>query len=606
MSTTSLPLSAPTRVSVRASPRVRRRRRQVLLAAAILSTALGVGLAVAHNGAVIGRALEGAWWTLSPATSVTHIRALSDYSGVELGWAANDRAAEYTVTVSTDAALRHPIDRLTTTATHVELTGLTEGTTYYYGVAWASELGNEGVGSSVERITTAFHQVAAPTGIAVAATASAFTLDWPVVDWATDYVVRMSTSKDPAAFGQSPADVQFPATTATTLTTQQLSKAATGDRYYFTVTASNRDLSSAVSAVTGHHLLVDPPKKAAIVGTSTTGATVSWSAVAGATKYVIERSSSADFSTVDGTYSVPRAYSRMSVNGLAPGTEYFFRVKAESGSLHGEGSTPVAATTRASGSVALRVATYNVLDPRLGTRSLAPWSERRKNIARTIDAADADIVALQEAGWSKVKHGLTPAQDIRNLIDKRMTLSKAGRKGDQMLYSSATFAAGPHGSFTLPRISGDGVRSAIWQEFRDKSSGAHFIAVSTHLTSGIENNAGRLRQAKTIVAKVRALNKSGLPVVIMGDLNSYDARATTTPMSTFASAGYLDAELSTPATDTPDLNTWVKATSTTGSVRFDHIAVSESVAVTRTAIENLKGKASDHRLLWADLAISTS
>jgi endonuclease/exonuclease/phosphatase family metal-dependent hydrolase len=416
----------------------------------------------------------------------------------------------------------------------------------------------------------------------------------------------MSTSNDPSTFGSNPADVEFPATTLTTLTTPALSKAANGDKYYFTVTAANGDLSSAMSPVQGRRLLLDAPAKAKVVGESATGVTLSWSPLTGIGRYVIQRSSTADFATVDGTYSVPRAYNRMSVNGLAPGTKYYFRVKAQTGNHHGAGTVPVSATTSSGGTVAVRVATYNVLDPTLGAKALAPWSARRKNIARNINASDADIVALQEAGWSKVKGGITPAQDIRNLVSKHMVLSHAGKKGDQMLYSPSKYTAGASGSFTLPRISGDGVRSAIWQDFTDRKTGARFIAVSTHLTSGIENNAGRLRQAKTIVAKVRKLDKSGLPVVLMGDLNSYDDRAATTPMSTFAAAGYLDAELSTPSTATPNLNTWVKATSATGSVRFDHIAVSDSVSVTSTGIEDQPGKASDHRLLWAALTIPTS
>jgi endonuclease/exonuclease/phosphatase family metal-dependent hydrolase len=315
-----------------------------------------------------------------------------------------------------------------------------------------------------------------------------------------------------------------------------------------------------------------------------------------------------DFATIDGSYEVPRAYNRMAVNGLASGTANYFRVKVKDGRRVGQPSAAVAATTSAAGSIDVRVATYNVLDPTLGAKALAPWSERRKNLAKTIDSAGADIVALQEAGWSQVKGGITPAQDLKKLIDKKMVLSKAGYKGDQLLYSPAKYTALKHGSFRLPRIAGDGVRSAIWQEFRDKATGTKFIALSTHLTSGIGNNAGRVRQAKSILSKLKTINPAGLPIVMMGDLNSYDARADVTPMSLFADAGYVDSELSSPATDTPTLNTWVKATSTTGSIRFDHIAVSQSVSVTRTAIENpkLKGPASDHRLLWADIAIATS
>ena len=598
---TSLPV-APRR---RASPRVRRRRRALLLTAAILATVAAGAMVVSDNRAAIGKAVESAWWTFDPAGSVAQLAAASEISGFDLDWAANDRASAYTVTIGTDASLENPIKKVTTTATSAAFDGLDQGTTYFYQVTWASELGNAGVASQVLPVTTDFHRVLAPETVSVSATASSFDVTWSPVLWATEYVVRMSTSKDPAAFGSSPADVEFAPTVDTSLSTPALSKAATGEKYYFTVRADNRTLSTASSGVKGGRLLIDPPAEAAASGASASGVSIAWSPVSEATRYVIERSSTPEFATVDASYDVPRAYARTSINGLEAGTGYYFRVRAENGKRVGQASSVVAAATRSTGAMALRVATYNVLDPRLG-KKLAPWSERRKNLAATIDSADADIVALQEAGWSRVSEGRTPAQDLKKLIGKKMVLSKAGYKGDQLLYSPAKLTAGRHGSFRLPRVSGDGVRSAIWQEFRDKATGTHFIAISTHLTSGIDNNAGRARQAKAILAKLRAINAAGLPVVMMGDLNSYDARASTTPMSLFADAGYLDAELTTPETATPTLNTWVKATSATGSIRFDHIAVSDSVAVTRTAIENpkLKGPASDHRLLWADLAIS--
>jgi endonuclease/exonuclease/phosphatase family metal-dependent hydrolase len=595
-------------VPARVSPRVQVRRRRFLLASAILATILAVAMVVVDNWPVIGKALERAWWTFEPVEAVTGATALPDYTGLDLKWTAHDRAATYTVTVASDAALTEGVERMTTTSSQVVLTGLAEGTTYFYRVNWMSELGNWGVASAVTPVTTAFHRVTAPSSVTVAATASDFSVSWAPVAWATDYIVRMSTSKDPAAFGSSPADAEYVASTGTTFITPELSKASTGEKYYFTVRANNRELSNAVSEPAGARLLIDPPKDVSTAGAGTTGVTLTWAAVTGAKKYVIERSTSQDFATIDGTYDVPLAYTRMSVNGLAAGTQYYFRVRAESGKHVGQASATIAGATLSTGAIDVRVATYNVLDPKIGNASLAPWKERRKNIARTIDSSGADIVALQEAGWSRVSDGLTPAQDLVKLTAKTLSISKAGYRGDQILYSASKYSAGRHGSFRLPRISGDGERSAIWQEFRDKATGAHFITVSTHLTSGINNNAGRVRQANAILAKLDTLNPDDLPIVLMGDLNSYDARADVTPMSLFSEAGYVDAELSTPETTTPNLNTWVKATSPTGSIRFDHIAVSDSVSVTRTAIEDpkLNGPASDHRLLWADIAIATS
>ncbi|MDM4761733.1 fibronectin type III domain-containing protein [Galbitalea sp. SE-J8] len=587
--------------------RRRARRRRTILILAMATTVAGAGLFVAENSTEMAAGIERIAWSFSPAASVTHLDATGEYDGIDLSWAPEDRAATYSVTVATDPGLEHAIARLRTGTPHVVLSGgLAEGTTYFYRVSWVSALGNAGAATAIEPVTTAFHDVVAPSGVVVAPTASSFTVTWQPVEFATGYVVRMSTSADPTTFGTNPGDVEFPETTATTLTTDAVD-ASLGQRRYFTVRAANLGLSSATAAPVGARMLIPAPANPAAVGASTSGVTLTWSAVAGARRYVVERSATADFATVDGAYPVPDAYQRTSVNGLAPGTPYFFRIRAESGKHLGENSAVVTATTLSSGSIDARVATYNVLDPTLGT-SLGSWSVRRKNLASTIDDAGADIVALQEAGWSRVAGGKTPAQDLKGLIDKRMKLSKAGYRGDAILYSPAKYTAGSHGVIPLPRISGDGQRVAIWQVLRDKKTKTAFIVLSTHLTAGIQNNAGRVRQAKTILARLPSINKHGLPVVLMGDLNSYDARAAVTPMSLFAAAGLVDAELSTPATDTPTLNTWVKATSPTGSVRFDHIAVSSSVGVNRTEIENpkLTGPASDHRLLWADVSIPTA
>ena len=600
--TTSVPVSSAS-ATIGASPRVRVRRRRLLLASAITATVVGLGMVVADNAPALANVAENAWWAFDPATSVSDLEARSDFSAIDLSWEVNDRAQQYTVTVARDAAFTDSVEKISTSSTEAIFSGLDQGTTYFYRVGWRSEYGNQGVSSEVKSVTTAIHVVDSPADINVTATASDFALSWSPVDFATQYVVRMSVSKDPAAFGDSPADVQFAPTTGTEFITPALSK-ATAEKYYFTVRADNRDLSAAESAPYGGRLLVDPPKEATAVSSTATGVTISWSAVDDASGYVIERSSTEDFATVDGKYVVPRAYQRMSINGLAPGTAYFLRVRARDGSHKGQVSPVVSATTLSGGTVDMRVATYNVLDPKLGN-VLAPWSVRRKNLARTIDAADADLIALQEAGWSRVSGGRTPAQDLVKLVDKKFVISKAGSRGDQILYSPKKYTAGRYGSFNLPRISGDGQRVAVWQQLTDKKTGTKFLAISTHLTMGLQNNAGRERQAKAILSKLTSINKAGLPIVLMGDLNSYDARATVTPMSLFSRAGYVDAQLSSPETDTPTLNTWVKATSTTGSIRFDHIAVSESVSVKRTSIENLKGAASDHRLLWADIALAT-
>ncbi|MFT4124247.1 MAG: endonuclease/exonuclease/phosphatase family protein [Microbacteriaceae bacterium] len=583
--------------------------RRLVLLLAIAATAAAAALLALDHAAQLARLVERVGWTLSlsPARAVDELSAVPGYESLALSWAAEDRAVGYTVEIAEDEDMTADVEHLSVDTTRVVIaSGLAQGTTYYYRVSWTSAAGNVGAVSPVQSVTTPFRVVTAPTAVAVTSSSTAFALSWDPVDGATDYVVRMSTSSDPSAFGQSAADVEFSATTATSLSTDAIDRTA-GDSYYFTVRAENGVLSSASAAPVAARLAIPAPASASIDGTSTSGATISWQAVDGATSYLIEWSTSADFTSIAGSDTVPESYLRSSVYGLTTGTEYFFRVHGVRDSVAGDPSPVVAATTGAGAAASLRVATYNVLDPVLGKSTLGSWSSRRENVAATIDAADADIIGLQEANWSRLADGGTAAEDLQSLLDKTMTLSKAGYRSDALLYDASKYAAGDYGHFDLPYVTSAGTgRDAIWQIFRDKKTGLRFLVVSTHLAALYTSSDDREVQAERIVAKIAKINTAGLPVVILGDLNSYDGRSDVTPMSVFAAAGYTDAELTTPETTSADVNTWVKATSTTGAIRFDHIAVSDEVAVTRTEVEDpdLDGPASDHRLLWADVAIA--
>jgi endonuclease/exonuclease/phosphatase family metal-dependent hydrolase len=136
----------------------------------------------------------------------------------------------------------------------------------------------------------------------------------------------------------------------------------------------------------------------------------------------------------------------------------------------------------------------------------------------------------------------------------------------------------------------------VWQEFAHRSSGTRLLVVGTHFSPWPNHDAARVRHARMLARRVRRINREAMPVVILGDFNSWTGRAPATPMSELAAAGFRDA--------LPDTN------GTRGTLmrrdddrQFDHIAVSHGLAITRSGIETpkLAGPASDHRLVWADL-----
>ena len=247
-----------------------------------------------------------------------------------------------------------------------------------------------------------------------------------------------------------------------------------------------------------------------------------------------------------------------------------------------------------SGTLRFRIGTYNVLDPGFGT--VAPWGERRENVARTITGAACGILCLQEIGLTKLARELDLLGDLAALT--RMTRSKVSRDGVGFLYSAA-WAAGRAGTFRLPRPRGDNHRSGVWQEFDHRESGVRVLAVSTHFSPWRDHDDARVRHARVLARRIHRINRSRLPVIIAGDFNSWDADAPATPMTELAAAGFRDVLLDTPD-DSPGLSTIVNRSH---GRRLDHIAVSAGVTVTRTHIENpdLGGPASDHRLVWADV-----
>lgn len=243
-----------------------------------------------------------------------------------------------------------------------------------------------------------------------------------------------------------------------------------------------------------------------------------------------------------------------------------------------------------------RVATYNVLDPGFGT--LAPWDERRENVAATIIASGASIVALQEAGWTSVREGITLARDVAALTG--FELSTASHSGDAIVFDPQVWSAGDGGHFALPHGRGDRRRSAIWQHLRDHHSGEHLLIVATHLSHGPERAWARIRQARRIARQARSINQGNDPVVVLGDFNSWAGRDKRTPLDTFSTAGFTEAIPPAGPDGTPGIGSIVGSHP---GQRLDHILVSPNLLVVDASVADpkLSGPASDHRLVWADL-----
>lgn len=304
----------------------------------------------------------------------------------------------------------------------------------------------------------------------------------------------------------------------------------------------------------------------------------------------------------------------------------------------------------------LRVATFNVRTAR-ATGDRRSWLERAPDVAREILSRDPGVVALQELGPGRAdgRKGTLQGRQ-RQSTSLLATLYRLGGGHYQLVRSTSYFRPGTkHGTqgtrilydssrytlrtwcpertgkrnysrscaFDLPLSPGDRLRhrrSAAFAELQDRSNGRRFFVVSAHLDhrhssdDGTEARYNRLRarQAAFIVNRIAQLNTGNLPVVLGGDINSWQwDRGGYAPHRVLSARGYRDAVTAPERVNVAfsTVNRWRttmrRATSGAGP-RLDLIMVKGVRSVER--YENKMARVdytrpSDHNMVVADLVL---
>jgi autotransporter-associated beta strand protein len=180
---------------------------------------------------------------------------------------------------------------------------------------------------------TIYNLPAAPTGLTASAGDGQVSLAWSAVSGATGYTVKQSSSA-----GGPYTTIATPTGTSHTAT-----GLVNGSTYYFVVSASNAAGESAnsaeASATPQQPLPAAPTGLTAIAGNAEVD--LSWSAVSGATGYVVKQSvfSGGPYTTV----ATPTGTSH-TATGLTNGTTYYFVVSATNTAGEGSASAEVSAT----------------------------------------------------------------------------------------------------------------------------------------------------------------------------------------------------------------------------------------------------------------------
>ncbi len=261
-------------------------------------------------------------------------------------------ASSYIVYTSTSPTVSKTINNFSTNCgalASCTVTGLTNGTTYYFVVtAYDATLGESAESAVVS--ATPMGTLSAPTGVSPSAGNGNVSLIWNSVAGATSYNIYYATVAGVTAANYT----GLPGGTAITgvvSTSQVISPLTNGTRYYFIVTAFDGTTESASSAEVSTTPAVPGP--ANLMATPGNGqVTLSWDAVGTAFEYHVYYATVSGV-TKDNYTGLPGGATQIvyetlttTITGLTNGTTYYFVVTAIDGTETGN-SNEVSATPTA-------------------------------------------------------------------------------------------------------------------------------------------------------------------------------------------------------------------------------------------------------------------
>jgi predicted phage tail protein len=270
---------------------------------------------------------------------------------ITLSWAAVGSAMSYNIYWSNTAGVTKTTGtRIAGAVSPYVQTGLATGAAYHYIVTAVNSAGEGAASAEVSATTTSAPAPDptvpnAPTGATAAGGTKQATVSWAEVSGATSYNLYWSTTAGVTkATGTKIAGVTSP-------TVQNgLTDATT---YYYIVTAVNsvgESVPSVQVAATTLAAVPSPTVPATPTGVTATGgdnrATISWTAVSGATSYNLYWSTTSGVTPATGT-KIAGTTSPYVQTGLSAGTAYYYVVTAVNAVGESPASTEAPATTNA-------------------------------------------------------------------------------------------------------------------------------------------------------------------------------------------------------------------------------------------------------------------
>lgn len=236
---------------------------------------------------------------------------------------------------------------------------------------------------------------------------------------------------------------------------------------------------------------------------------------------------------------------------------------------------PMLANLPAATGPALVFASFNVC--KVDCEAPAPsWDVRRDRVARSIVESSPDVVGLQEVTHWATTHAKTQFLDLQSLIAPHGFVAvEFTKESDEcrwtaenphpcthttgLVFQSRTVeqVATPNGTpsagtLAMARIGGAltadaASRKVTWAYLRGRNGAGPFLALSVHTSTFKDpaNEAARVSFGQALDAWIDVHNAahgmSGVPVVLLADLNSYARRQPQGVQRVLTDLGWLDA-----------------------------------------------------------------
>jgi endonuclease/exonuclease/phosphatase family metal-dependent hydrolase len=497
---------------------------------------------------------------------------------VSLAWEKSANIPMYRVQLYTKADMSDSVYyRFTENA--VQVKGLLKGTAYKVRVRGITEAGASltAYSAPITATTAAEPAYAIPGGMtAKVATPTSIDVSWNAVANAPRYRVQVYSKADMS----DSVYKLFPATSG------KIYNLLPNTTYYTRVrviTADGASLS-AYSAPAKVVMPVDPyPTPSGLAATAThRTANLTWNAVPNAPGFRLAVATKPDMSDAEWhRYSTGSA----EVRGLAPSTNYYFQVRiidAVGNYLSAYGPV-LTVTTKAEPPAPpalvnpLTVSSFNIMCANCTPEeednpNALPWTGRRDAVVQTIKSKMPDILGLQEASQGRLddvllKGGTAQFEDLLqrlNAAGATYSVTNSNRyncvnpststgcvyanqgasQGSRIIYNPNSVEIVKSGSRALPMLdSAENPRYFAWAIAKQKSTGKLFFFGDTHLSPS--KAAGyydlRKQQAEAIVKAIKEENTAGLPVLMVGDLNSSKwLEPSNAPYDVFTGFGLVD------------------------------------------------------------------